>query len=688
MTQYTADLESVGYPNPLDNFRTYSYNFIITAASSSEAIRSLIGKDENGLAPVLSKVQDIGLGDKIEMDGSSAYLVLDTRRFSQYSITELNLTHVPGTGDQINPQLILTAGHFKLQDSTGITFYNFLMDLFADKLKASAPATVFLMTVLFSGHHYDGTVEHVVTTNIPFQIKTIGFEFTSSGTLFDIDILLHEGLEAGGRTIPSDQMSSMGAIKSVSTKGRDKTIGGMMDSLEAQLNEQSLDYFLKYNGVSSEQVSSIKPGKLVQYMITVPPQWRAMIPNMASTARNTEKRYSRRGGPMQVSKTIDDFELSFALSTPIDKAISKILETSTEFAKESSTAKRIAGEGMQFRISPVITSDDTTYTIHYDVYPHAMPKPKQIEDGKINYLHYDYLFTGKNSHIKDLRITFNGASAMASIDKKMLIGRNRFAVNASSGQKISDVKKDSTATNDKPNPQEIDRKNILANDPIYMGVISKQQLDNNADHRDENVESKEAADAFDAKQEYRQAVAYLNYQNSLHLSMTIRGNPNLMQKLADINTTGGMPPHSSIVSSTDLTALLKEVDVNNTGATATAIKNGVASAKQKYIDTYVTKRIDGLDQVMKPHYQGDSFDPLNNGADTSVIGLFAKINIRAPNVDYVGNFTSGEPLYTDSFFYQGLYRVNTVETTLSHGDFTQTLHMFAYDIVTPPTAQK
>jgi hypothetical protein len=673
----TADPNAAGYPNPLDNFRTYSYHFIITAGSSTESLRSLIGKDDNNVSPLLARVHDVELGQRLNIDGSDAYLVLDTRRYSQYSVTDLTFNHFPGVGEPKNPMLLCKQGSMKIHDSTGLTFYNYLMDLFSDKLHASASSTFFLLTVMFSGHHYNGNVEHVVTCNIPFLISNLSFEFTSSGSVFDIAFINHEGV-AAGNGLSSDQQLNMGDIRSATTKGRDKTVGGLIDSLEAQLNEQSLTYFLKYNGVSDSAVSNIKPGKLVQYMITVPPKWRALLPNLASVARNTEKKFPKRGFYKPVNKIVDDYEIAFSASTTIDKAISSILELSSEFLKESSSAKRIAGEGVQFRISPVITSDNSTYTIHFDVYPHVMPSPKNIIENKVNFITYDYLFTGKNTHIKDLRVEFDGRVAAVSLDKKLHIGRNRFAEIAASGQKVSTIKGDSQATDEKPSSTETDRTDIQANDPIFMGMKTKVQRINNSDHRDENIDSRASQEALGAKQEYNQTVAYLNYMSTLKLSMTVRGNPNIIMKLADANTTGGMPPHTTIISSTELTSLMKNVDVNNTGATQTAIKNGVASAKQRYIDTFVNKRIQNLDAVMKPHYNGTKYDPLLNGIDSTVLGLYAKINIRAPNVDYVGNFKDGASMFADEFFYKGIYRITDIDTHFANGEFYHVMHMITY----------
>jgi hypothetical protein len=78
------------YPNPLDNFRSYSYHFILSMSSTTESFRKMMGNN-SGRSPLIDAVNNVKqLGDEIVVDNSKAYLVLDTRRFSQFSITDFD----------------------------------------------------------------------------------------------------------------------------------------------------------------------------------------------------------------------------------------------------------------------------------------------------------------------------------------------------------------------------------------------------------------------------------------------------------------------------------------------------------------------------------------------------------------------------------------------------------------------
>src|SRR5579859_6380660 len=89
--------QGANYPNPLDNFRTYSYHFVMTLASTTQAFIDQIGGGLNSISqsnsnkpsPLLNAVLAANApGQKFHIGNSDVYLILDTRRFSQYSIVD------------------------------------------------------------------------------------------------------------------------------------------------------------------------------------------------------------------------------------------------------------------------------------------------------------------------------------------------------------------------------------------------------------------------------------------------------------------------------------------------------------------------------------------------------------------------------------------------------------------------
>src|SRR5271167_2145916 len=266
----TTDNSSTGqnYPNPLDNFRTYSYHFILTLSNTTQAFIDQIGggtnstsqSNSNQPSPLLSAVlsatapgQKIHVGGQNGVGGSDVWLILDTRRFSQYSVTEWTMHHTYGTGDRVNPTTPVATHTMQLIDTTGISFFNLLMDLFRNKVKSTRFSAFFLLAIMFVGHKDDGTTETISTSYIPMTILTMGLSFNASGSTFDMSFLETEGGQARGGA-GTDQLNYVGDAKAFTTENFANTVGGMLDAFEKQLNVKSLDFFQKYaNAAATNQ---------------------------------------------------------------------------------------------------------------------------------------------------------------------------------------------------------------------------------------------------------------------------------------------------------------------------------------------------------------------------------------------------------------------------------------------------
>ena len=692
------------YPNPLDNFRSYSYHYILTAGSTTEALRNIVGSlgsDSNN--ELLSIIQTKKLGDEFKVGGQMAYLMLDTRRFSQYSVTSLEMENAYGTGSSVNPSVPTSLLKMQLVDTTGLSFFNFLMDTFRNKMQTSVSSAFFLLTVLFIGHKDDGTTETVSTCNIVLLMTRVGFQFTHKGSEFDIEFVELEG--APQKAATHAQIHSLGTVKTVSTtkSGGANTIGEMIDNLENQLNTQSLQHFQKYVNEANRQGNS-KPGKLVQYMITVPGDknnnWRqqkitgaARSTNVESTFRASEisGQINPSSGTAQqqavIERTPTYSQITFSEVTPIPDAIKIILESSGDFLKLGSKENRQKGTAKSFRVVTSITSDEYSYIVHFDVYPYYLPKltdstaltagssTKKIigETGSSqikNKIEYDYIFTGRNSQILDLRIEYQPDMARAAIDTDVSVGFFRFAANATAGQKMKNVKEVSVGA-----PQTSSFSPMIRpGDPIFIPVRTLDQKNNNTSQKGTEAGTKEKAqEAFTAKQEYSETYALLHFLGTLSLGMKIRGNPNLMRKYADRNARRSIAPHQAIVGAADLKNLYDQNQTTAVNNFQSSVKNGFVAAKEKYISEYVLPRIETAEKSSGP-------DPLLNGPDIALMPLFVKINIRAPDVDWTGAFNDTENMFTNKFFFNGYYLLLTVRSVLSGGDFHQEMMLAPYDV--------
>jgi len=690
------------YPNPLDSYRSHSYQFILALASNTQVFRDMIGSNESQAAPLLSAVlQARTPGDKFTVNGQSAYLLVDTRRFSQYAITAVDMEHVYGTGDADNPTVPVSTTHVQLLDTTGFTFFNLLMDLFRNKLETTRSSAFFLLTIFFNGHKDDGTVETVSTCYIPMMLLTMGSKIDHRGAEFEIDFMEIDGGPPRGGAM--DIISYMGNVQSISTLGGKPTIGGLISSLEKQLNIQSLGHFQKYSNeaLTAAGDSNVKLGKLVQYMLTVPKAWENFPVSLAGRAKNREQMFvATQNANVNREAAVNNFDnvklqasdqyanMTFSQTVSIPDAIKAILESSLDFLDLASTERRLDGSAQAQRTIPSITCDDATYVVHFDVFPYALPKintnstlQNQIVAGTKNVIGssdlvrnmmtYNYIFTGLNSHILDLKIEYLPESAIA-FDTTVEMGQSRFATNAQAGAVRARVDEVSDSSNKRTNSYSPD---LRSGDPIFYPYKTQDQQNNIVVQKTESMGRQDAIDAARKRAEYNQTYAYIHFLSSIELDMTIRGNPNLIRKYADRQYRNGIAPHFQIIDAPTIRRIAQggnaEANFNN------LLASSVANAKNRYYTLYVSPRIESVNK------KGGN-DPLLDGPDVSSYPVFCKMNILTPNVDYTGtplrNTDPRESLFTDKFFFNGPYMVLYVKSSLTGGTFTQTLSLIPYDI--------
>ena len=676
------------YINPLDRFRSYSYHYVMTASASTESFRMLI---ENNGKRLFQDVVKVKLGEKMDVNGQSAWLIMDTRRFSQYAVTSLEMHHAIGTGSTaLNPAVPVSMVSMNMMDTTGLSFYGFLMDTMRNKMKTLRGSSFFMLAVIFVGHKDDGTTETISTCFIPLILHTIGFDFTIDGSHLNLQFSEFDNSAAVGSL---KDLDSMGDIASVITKenGR-QTIGELLESLETRLNTQSLSFWQKFNNADLPD----SKGRLVQYMITVPNStefpWRDMVADTAQKSSYGETRFlstsaSKKNGGAQtkgstVSKTSKSStyaQITFSKATSIGDAIKQILESSTQFNKQASEKNNESGTVTLYKIVKSVSSDDLTYIVHFDIYPYVVTKPADTgtlkpgqakqEAGKFDYgniIEYDYLYTGKNSHIRDLKINFS-PEASTALDTVTDIGSNRAAAVASAGQKRKQVSasgKSSTAITAK-------EALLLDNEPVFPTGQTRLKNSNAAGMYLESKTRAESQAAIQARQEMFKFYAQYHLLTAMDIELEVRGNPNLVRKYADKNVRGGIAPHPKIVISSTLPKLKVGAA---TDVYANYIQKNLQSAKQQYVSQYVERRMKS-----KSVTSGDS---LMEGPDVLVKPIFVKLNIRAPDVNWDGTPVDAAQPFTNKFFYNGYYMLLTNHTYLQNGEFHHVMKLiYANDVV-------
>lgn len=687
------------YPNPLDNFRSYNYHFILTVANTTEALRKMIDMAGDNGSSYLQAINQASLGGEVNAGGQSAYLLLDTRRFSQFSVENYAMEHRYGTGPLSNPTVPTSSARMRVVDSTGLNFINFLMDIMRNKLQSTRASAFFMLAIVFTGHNdaIEQQTETVATCFTPMMLMNMHFEFSNSGSVYDIELRETEGNPADGGL---RQLIDLGEIQAISTQGTSNTLGGMIQALEDRLNIRSLQYYQKYTNeafakMSSEQRESTdRAGKLVQYMLTIPEEWKEFKLNTAGKSQNVEQVFLARSSETKskdeaksndtTSSSIPKDRASyhtFSYSTTVPEAINIILASSKEFLELASEDRRKQGTAIVHRTVVSVTSDANTYMIHFDIYPYSVPKVDEndktvktgdtaknnkTETGQIkNLLHYNYLFSGRNSDVLDLKVDFAPTAAVA-LDMDLNLGGQRLAENASTGQQPKDVKETGQAKTDDFNLS------IRQAEPIFVPPKSQDQQTNFAGQNIEEYKKEEANRLTKAKQEHTNTLAVLHFMASLNAQITVRGNPNLIRKFADRNVRGGIAKHPTTISSPDTLRSLRSADRKADDVYQRDIKARLVSEKNMYVKDYVEPRI--KDELSK----STTNDPVLHGPDVAVGPLYMKVNIYSPNIDFLGNQNQGD-MFTNKFFYDGAYLVMNISTEFSGGSFKHTMNIIPFD---------
>ena len=181
------------YTNNLNQFRTYSYHFILTMSNTSTALRSLVGGDSKN---ALSIVEGARLGQRVmseKLGNEEVYLLLDTRKYSQFSIKDLKTEYVYGTGDRTNPSTMVGTMSMQIEDSTGLGFFNMLMDIMRNKLRTERSSAFMLLTTLFVGHAYDGSTQIVDVSSQPLMMLLLDFTLSSAGSTVNLELIAQDG---------------------------------------------------------------------------------------------------------------------------------------------------------------------------------------------------------------------------------------------------------------------------------------------------------------------------------------------------------------------------------------------------------------------------------------------------------------------------------------------------------------
>jgi hypothetical protein len=659
-------------PNPLDKFTSHSIHYIMLAAKTTESLNAFNENVTSNGSPGLDAIDKATfLGEEVSFGGATAFLVLDTRRFSQFTIAGLK-TKVKPTGMTANydlsPNSITSEFSFTVVDPMGILFSNFLQYIMEQKLGVSFNGMACLFRILFVGHLPDGTTETVTSVAVPCLFAKIKLEMSEMKGMYECTMTPLIG--ANGST-SIQKWTNIGVASKFFTGKNKNTLVSVIESFEKGLNDQSKKM---YDNLNKNNDAGGKLGRKVEYMITIPEKWEQYQmtgPNQGRIEETSfvellKKQESKKPEntdekPKPAAKESNiAVEAGVSIMQALDVIFSQCVELAqlANFKKSKSDEEKITF----YKHIVNITSDEETYMVHVDIIEFTAPNVKKAEaSGGIadwfytstkdgvqrhvpkNAVEYEYAYSGTNIDVLELVLQFQDLNFMLQSPTK--IGSAQVNTKSSSQGQKQEAEKGTEDTSDKLS------NNIKKYDPILLSDRTWAD-DRNFSNLANNVKVGKA-DPREIHQQYiRNLAAMYSTGQSPEASTVLRGNPYLML-------------------STSITQLPKHVKFSP----------GAKKAYRQDFEQKITK-VNGLDSMERGTINSGQF----TGGNFAQTPLFVKINIYGPKFDVANKGLVTHEVdpavdYSQLYFDENYYFCDTIESEISDGAiFKHTLLLRPYSI--------
>lgn len=430
----TQPISLVDNTNPLRQFRSYSYHFIMVACEStlvldylsSPAATNSFERKLNGVTdPRNPKTNIITAKDGNGKTIGNYVIVIDTRQDVDFVIEDVQwgTTFV---GDENSSKssvalnVVMTDGVINIMEPRGVNFLNVLADL-GDQLDVDMICMPFCLKTLFYGHKETGQVIPLNTT-VPLGFIPVDIQGTidERGTTYKMDIC---GVTNGVVHNPSynaivDNMSFP------VTKGQ--TLAQHLDTFTKKINDT---YTQQRNIVLNETKNTIdlSASATVNYQIKLEPNsiW---LQKLTDFGTNQPDQLTVEDGKHIIKGTKEG---------GIPEVILKLLTSSQQWVKvaaqgnppDTINAENISGR-FTFNVtqtftssSPSISQSQITVYIYVSEYRYDTVEvvstpggqqtqipPPTINPNKV--ITFDYIFTGKNIDILGMEINLSMGLAL------------------------------------------------------------------------------------------------------------------------------------------------------------------------------------------------------------------------------------------------------------------------------------
>jgi hypothetical protein len=689
------------YQNSLDQFQSHSVHYIVLAARSTEAVRKFTATDPTSMKQSLLAIDGAKkLGEQLKLPGSSslAYLMIDTRRFSQFTIDNFSMdAHIAGFNvpGSTTPSSTSMGMSFDVLDSVGISFANFLQWMMDQELQVNFDGLTLLVKLLFVGNRADGTSETIQTVTVPAILNKIQVQLTDTKGIYSCELFPLIGTPSNSKFNP--KWTHIGNASSFFTGVSTNTLGDVVDSFEKRLNDESLTYYNQINVKSQQpgaenksQPANSKFGRPVQYMITIPESWRKFKFNGPSshgaaevdfvallkaeqaskTAKAKASKQKSSTNAQQVSQpTPQDSYVSVDSTMSITEVLDFIFKQTADVMRLGNFSKTAAGSSVKFYKNLLsMTSDDNSIVVHIDVFEFEVPNVYLNKNSKApltagdqalfavnpetgkkepkNYIELDYIFSGKNIDVLDMDLKIENMVSLLA-DKSKL-GQAATYVAADSGQAQQTdgdgVEKDDVITN------------MRAKDPVIMPMKTAAERTNYSAFNSATGPSEADDSPQTLSQRYLRNLSAFYNLGPYDAKLELRGNPDLIVFV----TLTTIQPH---VSSTEAGT--------NGGTTSNA---SVKSTYRTAIEADIIGRSNGNivrtgSSALKVQFTGPKF---------VTTPVFVKVNVFGPNVDFVSNDLVQGAAFQRRLLFDNYYWLSTITSKISGSKFTHELELKPY----------
>ena len=671
--------------NPLDRFSSYSTQFVMLACRTSQVAKEFSQETSANAAKRLAAIDaTTQLGEPIDFNGSAndIFLVIDTRRFSQFIIENLKYeVLINGLVNKESHANVPTLIDMTVVDNTGISFINYMQWLMDVKLQTNFDGLIFLLKIIFVGHNDDGTTELVHSVILPMHLYKMELSLDAAKGQYNCQFMPNINFSVNHHS----RWLNIGQATTYFTGQSTNRLGDIIKSFEQRLNKASEEFYDRVKKLYASNgvvVPSDKFGRKVQYSITLPTtpvDWNDYVFEGQSVQNIVETKFqslkaeqdkvlkeqAEKAKEKNAQTTATASYVSVDPNMTITQVLESIFDAVPKIKQFANTDRLKAGEDLQFyKYLLGVTSTNDIFTVHVDVIPFVVPNVKPpTEDerrAKIqanqdsfyklsdpsnpysrlipkNFFELDYIFTGKNIDVLSLDLKLQDLQILLASNVR--VGQGELFMLAGNGQAAQVKDQDGKII---PKPEVLAARRY---DPILMPLATDLQRKNFGKfltQRNAELAQKNNEDA----QAYTRNLSAFYTQCPVMSRVTIRGNPHIMSKFC-IETC---LPNRDPAAEPDPAEYRKKLERDILGK--------------------------GVTQDAKGYF---TINPIGDASFMSH-PVFMKLNIKGPNVDFVTQeLINGKDFATD-ILYDNYYIVFKVVNVFERGSFTQELEVWLHTL--------